>query len=143
MMFSMCTKSHQTVPPVLCSMEYRVNDSSRFPSFCFTLRMDADRRYWLTNASGCDISEAQTMEVPETFVQQLRQIVAEEHMFAYRTHYRRFIDIPDGEFWTLDIRFEDSDVSVHSSGHQAYPKGNGLQRIQQLCIDTWKDISAQ
>ena len=141
MLFCMCTQSQQAVPPVLSSMDYRINDSSRFPSFHFMLRMDADHRYWLSNASGCDPDEAQTIEVPETFAEQLRQIVVEENMLAYKTHYRRLIDIQDGEFWTLNIRFADSDVSVHTSGQQAYPKGDGLQRIQQLCLDTWNQLN--
>lgn len=141
MLFCMCTQSRQTVPPVLSSLEYRINDSSCFPPFHFTLRMDTDHHYWLTNASGCDLNAAQTIEVPETFAEQLRQIVVEENMLAYKTHYRRLIDIQDGEFWTLNIRFADSDVSVHTSGQQAYPKGDGLQRIQQLCLDTWNQLN--
>ena len=120
-------------------MEYRVNDSSRFPTCHFILRCDDDGMYWLTNASGCEMSEAKTIPVQDSFVRQLRQIVEEEDMRGYKPHYSRWIDIKDGESWTLTIRLEDGEPSVNSSGENAYPKGNGLKRIHQLCLDTWNE----
>ncbi len=138
-LFTGCLPSRQVPDSPVASMEYRVDYSSRYPDVHFILRRDADGRYRLTNASHCAPEEGQTVEVPESFAEQVKQIVREEHMLAYKESYhsRRNI-ICGGMAWRFSIAFEHSDAGVSSSGYMKHPKGEGLARIEQLCQSVWE-----
>ncbi len=131
--------------PRVSSMNYRVNGSTAFPLCYFILKHDPNnyKRFLLTNASNCHYTEARTVEVPESFVEQIRQIVIEEQMLDYARDYRPEYDVLDGQSWNMHIAFEYSKVSVYSSGYEAYPPTNGIERIEKLCRDTWKELESQ
>ena len=132
---TMCSKRTQPVPPVMY-MEYIVRNETRCAPFHCIFERDAQNRYLLTDASDC---QQRTIEVTESFAQDLRQIIEEEQIRSYKPEYRSLGAVQDGEEWQLTIRFENSEKPLCSSGHQAQPKGKGLERIQQLCIATWND----
>lgn len=64
-------------------------------------------------------------------VEQFRQIILEEKMYEYKSHYRPFFDVRDGTNWTFRARFSDGST-IFSHGMNAYPKGNGLKRVREL-----------
>lgn len=143
-LFGQCrTNQVKKLGPVK-SMEYRINDSwCIHPPVYFMLNHDEDGRYFLTNASNCEPEDARTMEVPASVAEQVAQIVAEENMLSYKRDYQPIFDVLDGHSWSIYINFDKSDKSVYSSGYMAYPSGDGLKRIEQLCQETWKTLIPQ
>lgn len=140
-LFAGCTHAKPVPDSPIAFMEYRVDNATRYPTLHFILRRDDDGRYWLTNASNCDPELAHAIEVPASFAEQLKQIVVEERMLAYKEHYIswRHRHVCGGSAWKLYIRFVNSDTSVSSSGYMVRPKGNGLKRLESLCLETWKN----
>ena len=137
-----CCMQTRPVPDTpIASMEYRVDNATRYPTIHFILRLDADGHYRLTNGTNCEIEEAPTMEVPDSFADQVRQIITEEKMLSYKESYTswRHRHVCGGSAWKLYIRFVNSDTSVSSSGYMVRPKGNGLKRLESLCLETWKN----
>ena len=131
--------------PQVKSMNYRVNGSVAEPLCYFMLKHDPKnyKRFLLINGSLCHRTESRAVEVPVSFVEQIHQIVQEEKMLDYACDYRPEYDVLDGRSWTIYIDFEYSKVSVYSSGYEAYPPTNGLERIEKLCRDTWKELESK
>jgi hypothetical protein len=127
---------------VVCSMEYMQRSSwLPHPVFAFYLEHDKEKgRYLLTNASDCERENGRTIEVPDSFVQKLVQIVKEEKMYEYERDYQSPYMVLDGDSWTLYIGFENREMTVYSSGYMAYPEGDGLKRVEQLCRETWAEL---
>ena len=138
-LFAGCTHAKPVPDSPIAFMEYRVDNATRYPTRHFILRRDDDGRYWLTNASNCDLEKAHAIEVPASFANQLKQIVVEERMLAYKESYSswRHRHVCAGDMWRFNLSFVDSDTAVSSSGYMVYPKGNGLYRVEQLCRATW------
>ena len=138
-LFFGCKQAKAVPETPIASMEYRVDNATRYPTLHFILRRDDDGRYWLTNASNCDPELAHAIEVPASFAEQLKQIVVEERMLAYKEHYIswRHRHVCGGDMWRFNLSFVDSDTAIASSGYMVYPKGNGLNRIEQLCRQQW------
>lgn len=129
------------VPPVVERLEYRENGSMAEPNWYFKLECDKEgKHYWLINASKCHRMEARRVEVPMSFVNQIKQIVDEEDMCSYQRDYKSQYEVLDGRSWTIYISFFNTRKRVYSSGHEAWPSGNGINRIEQLCHDTWKEL---
>ncbi len=137
-LFAGCTHAKPVPDSPIAFMEYRVDNATRYPTLYFILRRDDDGRYWLTNASNCDPELAHAIEVPASFAEQLKQIVVEERMLAYKEHYLswRHRHVCGGDMWRFHLSLADS-TAVSSSGFMKYPKGNGLYRVEQLCRATW------
>ena len=131
--FGACQGTKPLPDTPIVYMEYIVQSMERYPSCHLILRMDEAGHYTLTNASGCAVEEAQSREVPSSFADSLKQIVAEEDMMAYQSEYKPLISVSDGNQWRLEIRFKDYDTAILSSGCNKQPKGNGLSRIKELC----------
>ena len=140
-LFGSCVHAKPLPETPIESMEYRVDNATRYPTCHFILRLEADGHYRLTNGTNCDIENAPSIEVPASFADQLRQIVAEERMLSYKEDYSswRHRHVCGGSAWKLYIRFVNSDTSVSSSGYMVRPKGNGLKRLESLCLETWKN----
>ena len=115
----------------ILSMQHSVQGMERYPSVCLSLFWK-DGHYFFTDASGCDLEEAQTVIVPDSVAIRIKQIMEEEQMMAYKREYKPLIPLSDGEQWSLTIRFKDSDIALISSGWGKQPNGNGLARIRQL-----------
>lgn len=140
-----CMQTRPVPDTPIASMEYRVDNATRYPTCHFILRLEADGHYRLTNGTNCDIENAPTIEVPASFAHQLRQIVTEERMLSYKESYSswRHRRVCGGSSWRLSIRFVDSDTAVSSSGYMVYPKGNGIERLEQLCRETWENLNKE
>ena len=131
------------VPPVVEKLEYHESSSMAEPIWHFKLESDNEGHYWLINASKCHRMEARRVEVPASYVEQIWPIVSEEKMYQYQRDYKSEFDVYDGTSWTVYIRFFDSRKSVYSSGYEAWPAGDGINRIEQWCRDTWKALEKQ
>ena len=125
-------------PPNVCKMEYCVRGTVMYPFTHFVLTKAENERYWLYNASNCDEKDARKVEVPKSFADSIRQIVAEEKMLEYSSYYKPPYQVLDGITWKLYIGFEDKKTCVSSAGHEEYPDGDGLSRLEKLCRETWK-----
>ena len=129
------------VPPVVERLEYRENGSMAEPNWYFKLECGEEgKHYWLINASKCHRMEARRVEVPMSFVNQIKQIVDEEDMYSYQRDYKSQYEVLDGRSWTIYITFFNSRKRVYSSGYEAWPAGNGINRIEQLCDKTWEEL---
>lgn len=126
-------------PPVVEKLEYREWGSMAEPFWHFKLENEGNR-YWLINASKCHWSEARRVEVPMNYLEQIWPIVSEEKMYTYERDYKPEFDVCDGKSWSIYIRFLDSKKCVYSSGHEAWPAGEGIKRIEKWCCDTWKAL---
>ena len=71
-------------------------------------------------------------------VQHFREIIEEEKMYAYKGRYVPPMEVLDGESWGFSARFADGS-SIYTSGSNAWPKGNGLGRIQSYMIELVQD----
>ncbi len=138
-LFFGCKQAKAVPETPIATMEYRVDNATRYPGVHFILHLDAEGHYRLTNAAGCDLEEAPSVDVPDSFAEQIRQIVIEEHMLAYKAYYSswRHRHVCGGTSWRFNLSFVDSDTAIASSGYMVYPKGNGLNRIEQLCRQQW------
>ena len=126
-------------PPDVCRMEYCVRGTVMYPLTHFLLtKAEGEERYWLVNASNRDRKDALGVEVPKSFCDRIHQIVTEEKMLEYKSYYQPQFKVLDGITWSLNIAFEYSKLSVSSAGHEEYPDGNGLSRLEKLCRETWE-----
>ena len=129
------------VPPTVEKLEYHESSSMAEPIWYFKLYKDNEsNQYWLINASKCHRMEARRVEVPMDYLKQIWPIVSEEKMYTYQRDYRPEFEVLDGHMWNIYICFFDTRKSVYSSGYEAWPGGNGLERIEQWCCDTWKAL---
>lgn len=122
------------LPEDILLMDYTVQGMECYPSVHFILTLQ-NGVFLLTNASGCAPEEARTTVVSQEFIIQLRRIIEEEHIMAYKTDYRPFVSFADGDRWSLTIRFDHPEKSVISYGWIKQPPGNGLARLRQLCLE--------
>ncbi|MBO4826736.1 MAG: YARHG domain-containing protein [Prevotella sp.] len=66
--------------------------------------------------------------VDESTLKELRDIIEEEKIYAYKDHYTPPFEVLDGYGWHLYARFENHE-SISTGGSNAGPDGNGLGRI--------------
>ena len=59
----------------------------------------------------------------------LRKIIEEEKMYAYKENYQPSFEVLDGESWYFNAAFE-NDKYISSGGSNAWPAGDGLKRIK-------------
>ena len=68
-------------------------------------------------------------KISKEAVDTIRQIIIEEKMYKYKEHYRPKMQVLDGYGWHFAAKFSDG-TRLYSSGSNAWPRGNGLGRIQ-------------
>lgn len=78
-----------------------------------------------------------TVVVPLSVMEQVRQLIVEHKMQNYDDHYQPAFEVMDGTQWTYEARFGD-DKSLHSSGSNARPDDDGLEQINALLRDTYR-----
>lgn len=128
-------------PPLVAKLKYKEWGSMAYPNWYFKLESeDNGKRYWLINASQCHPSQARRVEVPMRYINQIWPIVNEEKMYSYQRDYNSEFQVFDGRSWNLYISFFDSYKTVYSSGYEAWPEGEGINRIEQWCRDTWQAL---
>ena len=86
--------------------------------------------------------EAWRAEVPAYVADSRAQIVREEKMGKYKEHYTQPHKILDGTSWSLYVRLDDK-TSFSSSGYMAWPRGDGLQRLNTYLCNLWKLVEGQ
>ena len=59
----------------------------------------------------------------------LRKIIEEEKMYAYKERYLPPFEVLDGYMWSFHARFSD-DTCISSGGSNASPGGGGLKRLR-------------
>ena len=62
-------------------------------------------------------------------VSYFRQIMEEEKMYDYKERYLPKWEVLDGESWMFTAKFADGS-SIDTHGSNAWPQGNGLERIR-------------
>ena len=65
------------------------------------------------------------------------RIIEEEKMYQYKERYTPFLKVLDGYQWRFTADFEQG--HLYSSGSNARPKGNGLDRIREYSISLLDD----
>ena len=68
-------------------------------------------------------------QISKEAIDSFKQIIIEEKMYKYKEHYRPSMEVLDGEGWHFAAKFSDG-TRIYSSGSNAWPRGNGLGRIQ-------------
>lgn len=68
-------------------------------------------------------------QISKEAVDSFKQIIIEEKMYKFKEHYRPSMEVLDGEGWHFAAKFSDG-TRIYSSGSNAWPRGNGLGRIQ-------------
>lgn len=84
-------------------------------------------------------TDERSCEVSDTLLDRAREIIEAEEMYEYEPSYSPKFEgrILDGESWNFDATFEGGE-RLSSHGSNAWPKGNGLHRINQLLQDAAK-----
>ena len=72
-------------------------------------------------------------KVEASALDELRKIIEEEKMYAYKEHYSPHGEVLDGYSWSFRARFE-GDEYIYSGGSNKEPPTNGLGRIRGLVI---------
>ncbi len=130
-----------TFPQKVSLMEYYVYGTTMYHTCHFKLELDFPTgKYTLLNAANCPKDKARSVEVPESVADEIGRIVTEENMMDYKRDYESEYQVLDGESWSLRIRLLNCSENVYSSGHEAWPEGNGIKRIVELCDKTWKEL---
>jgi hypothetical protein len=71
-----------------------------------------------------------------------KKIILDEKMYKYKEHYRPFFDIKDGHSWRFSAKFSDGST-IHSTGENSKPNGNGLSKIQGYLYDLIADATIE
>ena len=71
-----------------------------------------------------------------------KKIILDEKMYKYKEHYRPLIQVKDGHFWRFSAKFSDGST-IHSTGENSQPGGNGLSKIQGYLSDLIADATEE
>ncbi|MBP5570968.1 MAG: hypothetical protein J6X46_08160 [Prevotella sp.] len=76
-------------------------------------------------------------EAMDTF----KQIIIEEKMYRYKERYLPRMEVLDGYGWHFAAQFSDG-TRIYSYGSNAWPRGNGLGRIQGYLLSLIADADS-
>jgi len=116
----------------LLSVEYVRNEMSSVPNYEGHAERATDGTFLLKAMKEGHGSLFQK-QLSKEEMSQLRQIILEEKMYNYKEHYRPPFRVLDGYQWYFNARFSDGS-SIYSSGSNAKPRGEGLQRIRDCMM---------
>ena len=122
--------------PKIQKFEYRYMETTAFPRYHVLIAPDKEGVYWMTNGSNCSTQDARKAKLPQEAYDELYYIIDNYHMRDYQRDYMPEYEVFDGYMWTLYVYFGRNEKSVYSSGHNAAPGDNGLQRLEKF-IDKW------
>ena len=69
-----------------------------------------------------------------------KKIILDEKMYKYKEHYRPLFQVKDGHSWRFSAKFSDGST-IHSTGENSKPGGNGLSKIQDYLSDLIADAT--
>lgn len=78
----------------------------------------------------------------EQVLEQAKQIIFEEKMLKYKRDYKPKARVHDGTSWSFDASFADG-RKVSSQGYHAWPKGEGIKRMQELLFGRAEQAMAE
>ena len=136
------TDADSEAAPKVIILSYHKTDGRRHPQAWYDFQLEKDGRYMLINSTNRSPKEALRAEVPAYVADSLAQIVREEKMGKYKEHYTQPHKILDGTSWSLYVRLDDK-TSFSSSGYMAWPRGDGLQRLNTYLCNLWKLVEGQ
>ncbi len=136
------TDADSEAAPKVIILSYHKTDGRRHPQAWYDFQLEKDGRYMLTNSTNRSPKEALRAEVPAYVADSLAQIVREEKMGKYKEHYTQPHKILDGTSWSLYVRLDDK-TSFSSSGYMAWPRGDGLQRLNTYLCNLWKEVEGK
>ena len=138
-----CTSASQPdARPKVITLSYHKTDGRRYPQAWYDFRMEENGSYTLVNSTNRSLEKGLQAVVPADVADSLAQIVREEKMTKYKEHYKPPFEILDGTSWSLYVRFEDK-TSLSSSGYMAWPRGDGLKRLNNYLDNLWKQVEGQ
>lgn len=132
-----------TFPPEVDELKYRVHGSTMYPEWDVIIEWEyTTETFWMTNASNCERKDARKVQVPQSMIDQIGQIIIEEKMFDYKHEYNppAMYTVYDGESWNLAISLKNCPRGIYSSGYAAWPSGYGLRRLEKLFEQTWEEL---
>ena len=135
-------KPAETETAKVISLSFRENACFVHPTVLFELNREDDGTYVLKNGANRPYEEAEQIVVPVEMVDSIRQIVEEGKMREYQSYYHPEYQVLDGITWSLSIYFSDR-TSVHSSGHECWPEGNGLERLVKYLKEVWEKLKGE
>jgi len=71
-----------------------------------------------------------------------KKIILDEKMYKYKEHYRPLFQVKDGHSWRFSAKFSDGST-IHSTGENSKPGGNGLSKIQDYLSDLIADATEE
>ena len=71
-----------------------------------------------------------------------KKIILDEKMYKYKEHYRPLFQVKDGHSWRFSAKFSDGST-IHSTGENSKPGGNGLSKIQDYLSDLIADATIE
>ena len=71
-----------------------------------------------------------------------KKIILDEKMYKYKEHYRPLFQVKDGHSWRFSAMFSDGST-IHSTGENSKPGGNGLSKIQDYLSDLIADATEE
>ena len=71
-----------------------------------------------------------------------KKIILDEKMYKYKEHYRPLFQVKDGHSWRFSAKFSDGST-IHSTGENSKPGGNGLSKIQGYLSDLIADATIE
>lgn len=112
----------------LLSVEYTHSGTMAGYIYEGRVKQNPDGRYVLT-AMKENYGPLYRKQISKEAVDSFKQIIIDEKMYKYKEHYRPSMEVLDGEGWHFAAKFSDG-TRLYSSGSNAWPRGNGLGRIQ-------------
>lgn len=71
-----------------------------------------------------------------------KKIILDEKMYKYKEHYHPLLHVKDGYSWRFSAKFSDGST-IHSTGENSKPNGNGLSKIQGYLSDLIADATVE
>ena len=71
-----------------------------------------------------------------------KKIILDEKMYKYKEHYHPLLHVKDGYSWRFSAKFSDGST-IHSTGENSKPNGNGLSKIQGYLSDLIADATEE
>lgn len=133
------------VPPVpeaeLESFSYSETSMSAFPDEDYEVKKLEDGRVQLSRLEKKHDGYRESYYVGPEVLDSIKQIMQEEKMMGYKSHYQTLMDVRDGTMWSLTARFADG-TYLSSGGYMSWPSGNGIKRVREYVYSIQSDEKA-
>jgi hypothetical protein len=125
----------------LLSLEFVSNGSRLGTEYEGHVEQDSNGTFMLT-AMKMNYGPFYQKKIGKEEMNKFKKIILDEKMYKYKEHYRPFFDIKDGHSWRFSAKFSDGST-IHSTGENSKPNGNGLSMIQGYLYDLIADATIE